>query len=639
MKKLLFLLLSYLLVFTTNVFSQCTFSTAFGSGNAPAAGSSVTLSTCVWAGERSQLNNVVAGVVYTVSSNVTTSWFTVRSGTWNGPVVAFGQSTLTWTATVAGTYFIHTSTNSFCGTATGCRSVVVTRPAPCSGTLVTLNMTDTWGDGWNGAEFRLQEAGGTIYGPYTLPSGSSGTQNICLPNGCYRVILTAGSWPGEIGWSITNGATTIVSAAAPNAAPFNTQFTIGGTSCPAAPSNNLCANAPVIDLSTNPNQTHSGTGVGSTNTLGLSQFSQTWVRIVVPCGGMNVSMNFCGTTPTRNNAYINLLSNCSSNPTLTQASNWNLTNCTNGSITLNWNNVPAGTYYYPILIDNIAWPGAYSLNIVGTPLINLAITPTSISGDTTIFINDSTTLTLQGGSPGTNGIPQWFDGSCGGTLIGTGNSITVSPSSNTTYFVRYSGPCNTTDCVDVTVEIQSVLPVELSSFTFTCDPVHTLNWTTESEQNSDYFQIERSRDGFDWIEVSKVEAMGNSNTTKNYQFYDMTSGYFEGYYRLKQVDFDGKFEYFGPVSSFCSDYKDEFISEVFPNPTSGEIFVGIRNNIQENVNMVLTDFSGRVLKDMTFEVSNGYTLKTIDLLGYSSGSYLITIITNNNKYVHKITLK
>jgi hypothetical protein len=195
---------------------------------------------------------------------------------------------------------------------------------------------------------------------------------------------------------------------------------------------------------------------------------------------------------------------------------------------------------------------------------------------------------------------------------------------------------------DVTLSpLNSPLPVKLTLFTTECDNgIPVLKWTTESEQNSDYFQIERSRDGFDWIEVSKVEAMGNSNTTKNYQFYDMTSGYFEGYYRLKQVDFDGKFEYFGPVSSFCSDYKNEFISEVFPNPTTGEVFIGIRNNIEENVNILLTDFSGRLLKDINFEVSNGYTLKTIDLLGYSSGSYLITIITNNNnKYVHKIIVK
>ena len=225
-------------------------------------------------------------------------------------------------------------------------------------------------------------------------------------------------------------------------------------------------------------------------------------------------------------------------------------------------------------------------------------------------------------------------------------SFTMTLQPNTTYYMLvYNGKSGNNSgqgtfqfCIENNVIL---LPVTLTSFTSECDKgIPLLKWITSSEQNSDYFQIERSRDGENWLPVSKVQAMGNSNTNKDYQFYDMTSGKsFDGYYRLKQVDIDGNFEYFGPVSSFCSDYKDEFISEVFPNPTSGEIFIGIRNNIQENVNMLLTDFSGRVLKDINFEVSNGYTLKTIDLLGYSSGSYLITIITDNNKYVHKITLK
>lgn len=218
------------------------------------------------------------------------------------------------------------------------------------------------------------------------------------------------------------------------------------------PVNDLCANAPIIDLGANANQTHTGTGVGSTNTLGLSQFSETWVRIVVPCEGMNVSMNFCGNSQVRNNAYINLLSTCGANPVLPQGT-WNFTSCPNGSISLNWNNVPAGTYYYPILVDNLAWPGAYTISITGTSLYIPASAPTSISGTNAICTGQSTTLTLQGGSPGTNGVAQWFAGSCGSTVIGSGNSISVSPTVNTTYFVRYSGSCNTTSCASVQVTV------------------------------------------------------------------------------------------------------------------------------------------------------------------------------------------
>jgi hypothetical protein len=187
----------------------------------------------------------------------------------------------------------------------------------------------------------------------------------------------------------------------------------------------------------------------------------------------------------------------------------------------------------------------------------------------------------------------------------------------------------------------SPLPVTLISFTTECDNgIPLIQWTTASEQNSDYFQIERSRDGENWFPVSKVQAMGNSNTNKDYQFYDITSGKsFDGYYRLKQVDIDGEFKYFGPVSSFCSDYKDEFISEVFPNPTSGEVSLGIRNDIQETVNVSVSDYTGRILYEMSIEINEGYTLKTIDLSKYITGTYLICITTNNTKYIHKVIKK
>lgn len=438
--------------FTTG-FAGCTGGVSYTNYTPICSGSHEYYAGCTFAGEYNTLS-LTASTSYTFGSSVTTDYITILTNT--GIIITAGNQPLNFTPTSSGQYRILVNTNSTCGTASSCRDPwVQCAPPPCNGTSVTLNMTDTWGDGWNGAQFYIQESGGTIYGPFTLGSGSSGTQSICLPNGCYRVILSEGSFPYEIGWSLTNGATTFASATAPNAAPFNTLFTIGGASCPAEPSNNLCVNAPIIDLGVNSNQTQTGTGIGSTNTLGLTQFSQTWVRIVVPCGGMNVSMNFCNNSQVISNAYINLFSTCGPDPGLTQAANWNLTNCANGSITLNWNNVPAGTYYYPILIDNIAWPGAYSVNISGTSLHSPATAPTSISSTNTVCPGQSTTLTLQGGSPGTDGVAQWFTGSCGSTLIGTSNSITVSPTVNTTYFVRYSGSCNTTICANVDVNVSS----------------------------------------------------------------------------------------------------------------------------------------------------------------------------------------
>jgi len=62
-------------------------------------------------------------------------------------------------------------------------------------------------------------------------------------------------------------------------------------------------------------------------------------------------------------------------------------------------------------------------------------------------------LSVNGGSLGTGAIWKWYRGSCGGTLVGTGSSITVSPTSTTTYFVRAEGLCNTTICVSRTITV------------------------------------------------------------------------------------------------------------------------------------------------------------------------------------------
>jgi Fe-S cluster biogenesis protein NfuA len=89
-----------------------------------------------------------------------------------------------------------------------------------------------------------------------------------------------------------------------------------------------------------------------------------------------------------------------------------------------------------------------------TVTVNTSSTaPTGATGTTSICSGNSTTLTVDGGVKGTGAVTQWFTGSCGGTSAGTGNAINVSPASTTTYYVRYSGACNTTNCATVTVTV------------------------------------------------------------------------------------------------------------------------------------------------------------------------------------------
>jgi len=84
------------------------------------------------------------------------------------------------------------------------------------------------------------------------------------------------------------------------------------------------------------------------------------------------------------------------------------------------------------------------------------------------------------------------------------------------------------------------LPVELSEFTAEAgDKVNTIKWTTVSEQNSDYFIVERSLNGADWDFAGRVKSAGNSTSEINYTLEDRAFTNFINYYRLKQVDIDG----------------------------------------------------------------------------------------------------
>tara|TARA_R110001632_G_scaffold52014_2_gene129264 strand:+ start:1348 stop:2439 length:1092 start_codon:yes stop_codon:yes gene_type:complete len=97
-------------------------------------------------------------------------------------------------------------------------------------------------------------------------------------------------------------------------------------------------------------------------------------------------------------------------------------------------------------------------------------------------------------------------------------------------------------------EIEEIaLPVELSSFIGNSYPnLNLIEWTTQSESNSDYFSLERSINGVNWEEITQIHAAGASNEEIRYSFNDheLHSIY---YYRLIQYDIDGLYNMFGPI--------------------------------------------------------------------------------------------
>jgi hypothetical protein len=173
------------------------------------------------------------------------------------------------------------------------------------------------------------------------------------------------------------------------------------------------------------------------------------------------------------------------------------------------------------------------------------------------------------------------------------------------------------------------LPVELLSFNATCENDQILlNWQTASEHNSLSFDIEKSRDGQTWNLIDQQVAAGNSNELLSYQFVDAEKNNATVYYRLNQVDIDGKNEYFGPIAVSCNTSK--FITSTSPNPSKGMFYLMINSVDDKIANYAIRDINGMIIKSEKLELEKGINAFLINEK-FPTGAYFIEIITETGK--------
>ncbi|WP_146194175.1 glycine-rich domain-containing protein [Brumimicrobium oceani] len=172
----------------------------------------------------------------------------------------------------------------------------------------------------------------------------------------------------------------------------------------------------------------------------------------------------------------------------------------------------------------------------------------------------------------------------------------------------------------------SALPVELTNFSASCDKQSiSINWTTASELNSDYFVVEKSRDGQNWVFVAEQNAAGNSSEVINYHQLDENISGSLIYYRLRQVDFDGKEEVFGPISVSCDNEKSTNMM-VFPNPNNGAFTLEVSSEKSfSDVQLTLSDLSGKVVFSEKVNIDSGKTQFYFNEIGLQKGVYLISL--------------
>lgn len=167
-----------------------------------------------------------------------------------------------------------------------------------------------------------------------------------------------------------------------------------------------------------------------------------------------------------------------------------------------------------------------------------------------------------------------------------------------------------------------LLPVELVRFeAIANDKTVELRWETASESNNDGFEVQRSLNGQNWVALDFIPGSGTTNETNRYSFVDGLPQFSTNYYRLKQVDFDGRFEYSHIVS--LKMHAEEGI-QVYPNPFSGEFQIDI-NSEQDELPARIYDAAGRsVWQGMLYN-----RRQIMELPGVQSGMFWLEVDFDN----------
>ena len=171
----------------------------------------------------------------------------------------------------------------------------------------------------------------------------------------------------------------------------------------------------------------------------------------------------------------------------------------------------------------------------------------------------------------------------------------------------------------------AILPISLIYFKGKSENTkNILEWSTTSEINNDYFNIEKSNDALNFVSIGQISGVGNSNIQIFYQFIDVFPSQEINYYRLKQTDFDGKFSY-SEIISINNKFSD---INIFV--TNNILYIKANESTFKEI-IKIYDITGR-------EVFNSLVKSQINLSSLVKGIYTYRLISKNNIFSKKFII-
>lgn len=266
--------------------------------------------------------------------------------------------------------------------------------------------------------------------------------------------------------------------------------------------------------------------------------------------------------------------------------------------------------------------------------------------DTDIFCDEATFVTtinylVTGGLPG-------FDSNQTYTLSGDNNgSAQAGVITSVTYSDGDVYALSATDAVGCgsTVSggpIECVkLPVEVEYFNGeeTTEGI-LIEWATATEVESDYFILERSRDGQNFETLATLDAAGNSLEMLTYNFLDTNVDCgMELYYRLVQVDFNGQVNTLDQLVRIETENCGVAISNISPIPADTEINISVATEFATSVTIQLFDLTGKVLVSQNQDIDENENTFKLDVSSYSAGIYFVSVGSDTFTQTTRIVVK
>ena len=184
---------------------------------------------------------------------------------------------------------------------------------------------------------------------------------------------------------------------------------------------------------------------------------------------------------------------------------------------------------------------------------------------------------------------------------------------------------------------QNPLPVELVRFYAECfNDYVDLNWVTASEKSNSGFVVLKSLDLKNWTEIGFVKGQGNSNQLNTYLLSDNKVFGKNYYYRLMQVDFDGKATYSDIVSITCGTPMQEPELIIYPNPTRGNVNLIGGNMPGENAKVYVYSMLGTLVYTADIRTTSGSFIQEINLDKLQPAMYTIKVVCDDFTAIKKL---